>query len=281
MSFEPEMKTGTNANGGSEHSVANFSSKLLLPIPQSPRIANELVRPVARPCCKAWRKMVICNLRPMNWFGLAGKLGSGSISALRNHRNHNRQFTFVIVVIWAGRTMGRRAYTSPIVQMWKELRSGFCFYGWEVGESVHGLRNEGAVFNEGVVVERLWAADPEFHECKRDPLVAFLDDPSFAENRLVQDNIMRVGVVRHDAPPCSCGFEFCGLLGLWKDGGGDGQRRRLQRDSLTECLSSARQAGHSSGSSASCHERCSTVKAGRPSRRSSSSSSAASSAVRL
>src|SRR5579884_1568492 len=41
-------------------------------------------------------------------------------------------------------------------------------------ESVEGFANERAVLNEGVIVERLWSADPELHECERDPLVAFL-----------------------------------------------------------------------------------------------------------
>src|SRR5207249_638843 len=67
----------------SEHTAANFSSKLLLPIPQSPRMANELVRPAANPCCKAYRNASMCCLRPTNSSGLAGKFGSGSTSDLR------------------------------------------------------------------------------------------------------------------------------------------------------------------------------------------------------
>src|SRR2546430_2678180 len=106
MSFEAEIKTGSIAKGSSEQTVANFSSKLLLPIPHSPRIAKEVVLPVVKPRPNAWRKISICDLRPTNSSGRAGKLGSGSIAALQNHRNHNRQFTFVIFVTWVGRTMG-------------------------------------------------------------------------------------------------------------------------------------------------------------------------------
>jgi hypothetical protein len=67
------------------------------------------------------------------------------------------------------------------------------------------------VLDEGVVVEWLWPVDPEFHEYAQDPLVAFLDDPRFTENRLVQDNVMRVGVIGHEAPP----FLWIWFLGGW------------------------------------------------------------------
>src|SRR5467141_5221349 len=110
MSFEAEMKTGSIAKAGSEQTVANFNSKLLLPIPHSPRIANELVLPVDKPCCSAWLKTAICALRPTNASGLAGKLGSGSMRTLQNHRHHNRQFTFVILLCRShdGRRRGTR-----------------------------------------------------------------------------------------------------------------------------------------------------------------------------
>jgi hypothetical protein len=77
-----------------------------------------------------------------------------------------------------------------------ELRSGFTA-AW-VGvfeESVFDLGYESAIFNECVVVEWLQAADSEFDERQRDPLVTFLDDPSLAENVLVQNNVMRVAVI--------------------------------------------------------------------------------------
>src|SRR5215469_7375126 len=90
MSVEAEKGIGRNANAGSAHTAAHFSSKLLLPIPQSPRIANEPVLPAASPCRKASRNTLICCLRPTNSSGLTGKLGSGSTSLLQNHENHNR-----------------------------------------------------------------------------------------------------------------------------------------------------------------------------------------------
>src|SRR5438477_5619322 len=102
MSVEAEKRIGRNANAGSAHTAANFSSKLLLPIPQSPRMANEAVLPVTKPCCKVWRKISISRLWPTNSSGLTRKLGSGSMWPLQNHESHNRQFTFVIsVILWA------------------------------------------------------------------------------------------------------------------------------------------------------------------------------------
>src|SRR5579871_4383621 len=96
---------------------------------------------------------------------------------------------------------GRWQDTSPVVLRWMDCGVGVflwweCFYG-----SVQGFGNESTVLDEGVVAERLWPAGPEFYKCQRDPVVAFLDDASFPEDRLVQDNVMRVGVVRHDALP--------------------------------------------------------------------------------
>src|SRR6266700_4721268 len=85
MSVEAEERIGRNANAGSAHTAANFSSKLLLPIPQSPRIANELVRPAVSPCRKASRNASMWWLRPTNSSGLTGKLGSGRMSDLQNH----------------------------------------------------------------------------------------------------------------------------------------------------------------------------------------------------
>ena len=52
--------------------------------------------------------------------------------------------------------MGRRVYTSPIAQEWKEWRRGFLgLCGWGIGGSVDDFGNERAVLNEGVIVERL------------------------------------------------------------------------------------------------------------------------------
>jgi hypothetical protein len=52
--------------------------------------------------------------------------------------------------------MGGRGYTSPTMQLWKEMRSGFSgLCGWEFRESVDDFGNERAILNEGIVVERL------------------------------------------------------------------------------------------------------------------------------
>src|SRR5437773_1927501 len=129
MSVEAEKRIGRNANAGSEHTAANFSSKLLLPIPQSPRIANELVRPAVSPCCKASRNASMWWLRPTNSSGLTGKLGSGRMSDLQNHRSDacQRMFvTFVTFVTFGGLHGRRHEHTPPTVQRWKELFGGSC-----------------------------------------------------------------------------------------------------------------------------------------------------------
>src|SRR6266481_860231 len=116
------------ANAGSEHTAANFSSKLLLPIPQSPRMANELILPAANPCCKAYWNASMCCLRPTNSSGLAGKFGSGSTSDLQNHRSDacQRMFvTFVTFVTFGGLHSRRHEHTPPTVQKWKDLLGGF------------------------------------------------------------------------------------------------------------------------------------------------------------
>src|SRR5437868_2502296 len=115
------------ANAGSEHTAANFSSKLLLPIPQSPRMANELVLPAANPCCKAYRNASMCCLRPTNSSGLAGKFGSGSTSDLRKVTEVKVvKLTFLIFVTLGGLHGGWREHTPPAVQKWKDLFGGPC-----------------------------------------------------------------------------------------------------------------------------------------------------------
>src|SRR6266702_627935 len=118
MSVEAEKRIGRNANAGSAHTAANFSSKLLLPIPQSPRTANELVRPAVSPCCKASRNASMCCFRPTNSYGMTGKLGSGRMSDLQNHKSDACQRMFVTVVTFVtfvtfGGLHGRRHEHTP------------------------------------------------------------------------------------------------------------------------------------------------------------------------
>jgi len=108
-----------------------------------------------------------------------------------------------------GQTWGTRRPSCGV----EGVVAGFTCVDVLFGDSVEGLGNKRAILDERVTVERIWPASAEFHECKRDPVVAFLDNAGFAENRLVQNDIMRVavGVLWHDAPPMLCGF------GLWVD----------------------------------------------------------------
>ena len=83
------------------------------------------------------------------------------------------------------------------------------------GESkglVRGFGNEGVVLNQGPVDYGFRPVDSELDECKRDPLVAFLDDAGFAENDFLRYEVMReaVSFTCHEAPPV-CGFRVCGL----------------------------------------------------------------------
>ena len=87
-----------------------------------------------------------------------------------------------------------------------------------------------AVLNEGTVDYGFRPVDSELDECKRDPLVALLDDAGLAENDFLRYEVMReaVSFTCHKAPPgfgfvvfvdlrvlswpeLSCG---CGLIGI-------------------------------------------------------------------
>ena len=61
-----------------------------------------------------------------------------------------------------------------------------------VGGSSRGLvrsfGNQKVVLNECVGADCIGPVDPELDECKRDPLVAFLDDAGLAENDFVPDD---------------------------------------------------------------------------------------------
>src|SRR5579883_1644961 len=56
-------------------------------MPQLPRTANDGVRVVMSPCRSAVSKDWISRVRPMKFAGLAGKLGSGSMTSSRNSRS--------------------------------------------------------------------------------------------------------------------------------------------------------------------------------------------------
>src|SRR6266700_3782748 len=220
MSVEAEKRIGRNANAGSAHTAANFNSKLLLPIPQSPRIANELVRPAVSPCCKASRNASMWWLRPTNSSGLTGKLGSGRMSDLQNHRSDACQrifVTFVTFVTFAGLHGRRHEHTPPTVQRWKELFGGSCcLWVGSLRGLVRGFGNEGVVLNQGTVDHGFRPVDPELDECKRDPIVAFLDHAGFAENDFLRYEVMREAVffTCHKAPPVFGFFVFVDLCVL-------------------------------------------------------------------
>src|SRR6267143_808063 len=112
-----------------------------------------------------------------------------------------------------GRLHGRRReYTPPTLQRWKELFGGFTACGWESGGLVCGFGNEGVVLNEGAGDYSFRPVDSELDECKRDPLVALLDDAGLAENDSLRYEVMReaVSFTCHEAPPV-CGFRVCGF----------------------------------------------------------------------
>src|SRR5438034_8734015 len=77
---------------------------------------------------------------------------------------------------------------------------------------VRGFGNEGVVLNEGAGDYSFRPVDSELDECKRDPLVALLDDAGLAENDSLRDEVMReaVSFTCHEAPPV-CGFRVCGF----------------------------------------------------------------------
>src|SRR6266446_1716141 len=83
-------------------------------------------------------------------------------------------------------------------------RGGSCCLWVGVREGlVCGFGNEGVVFNEGPGDYSFRPVDSELDECKRNPLVAFLDDAGFAENDFLRYEVMReaVSFTCHKAPP--------------------------------------------------------------------------------
>src|SRR5437879_12288313 len=72
------------------------------------------------------------------------------------------------------------------------------------------------VLNECVVADCIGPADAELDECKRDPLVAFLDDAGFAENNFLRYEVMReaVSFTCPKAPPVFGSFVFVDLCVL-------------------------------------------------------------------
>src|SRR5207248_1139901 len=271
-SFETENATGMILNSGSSQIAEHFRSRLLVTMPHSPNTANEGVLPVAMPCLKASRNASSCSLRPTNSRGFTGKLGSGIIFCSKWNKSYKWEFPFVPFVPFCrlgGPHDGLCANTSPIVRSGGELWMDLTAWVGGLRNSVWDFGNEGVVFDEGIIGERLRSADSEPDERQRNPVVQFLDNAGVAENDLVHNDVVSVfPVVRHGTPPRFVGLGFpeekSGVVLL-----------------LSECLISVWQARHSSGSTSTCRERWSTVNAGRPSRRSSATSSDASSVSRL
>src|SRR5437879_3282195 len=62
---------------------AHLRSKLLLPTPQSPSSAKDVILPVSKLSRSASSNASMCSRPPTNCSGLAGKLGSGTIGELQ------------------------------------------------------------------------------------------------------------------------------------------------------------------------------------------------------
>jgi len=108
------------------------------------------------------------------------------------------------MLILGGLHSGRREDTPRAVQRWKELFGGSCcLWVGSLRGLVSGFGNEGVVLNEGAGDYSFRPVDPELDKCKRDPLVAFLDDAGFAQNDFLQYEVMReaVSFTCHEAPP--------------------------------------------------------------------------------
>src|SRR5437879_3609478 len=154
----------------------------------------------------------------MNSFGFTGKLGSGSTGSSSSQNSQTSTLrivsfvSFRVAELWVRSDVGglhgrRHEYTPPTVQKWKELFGGSCCL-W-VGSPrglVRGFGNEGVVLNEGAGDYSFRPVDSELDECKRDPLVAWLDDAGLAENNFLRYEVMReaVSFTCHEAPPV-CG----------------------------------------------------------------------------
>src|SRR5205823_14939078 len=134
--------------------------------------------------------------------------------------------SFVTFVTFAGLHGRRHEHTPPTVQRWKELFGGSCcLWVGSLRGLVRGFGNEGVVLNEGAGDYRFRPVDSELDKCKRDPLVAFVDNAGLAENDSVQDDVMReaVSLTCHEAPPVFdfwvlwiCVLELTGIkLWLW------------------------------------------------------------------
>ena len=81
---------------------------------------------------------------------------------------------------------------------------------------VCGFGNEGVVLNEGARDYSFRPVDSELDECKRDPLIALLDDAGLAENDFLRYEVMReaVSFTCHKAPPVFGLFVFVDLCVL-------------------------------------------------------------------
>ena len=104
-------------------------------------------------------------------------------------------------------------WSPPTVQRWKELFGGSCcLWVGSLRGLVRGFWYEGVVLNEGARDYSFRLVDSELDECKRDPLVASLDDAGLAENDFLRYEVMReaVSFTCHKTPPI-CGFGVCGF----------------------------------------------------------------------
>jgi hypothetical protein len=91
---------------------------------------------------------------------------------------------------------------------------GLAAFGWEIVSSVGGFGNESVVLNKGAVDHGFRSVDPELDKCKRDPLVALLDDAGLAEHDFLRYEVMReaVSLTCNEAPPVFGLFCFCGFV---------------------------------------------------------------------
>src|SRR2546430_13610369 len=112
--------------------------------------------------------------------------------------------------------MIRRPPRSTLFPYTTLFRSSCCLWVGSLRGLVRGFGNEGVVLNEGTVDHGFRPVDPELDECKRDPIVAFLDHAGFAENDFLRYEVMREAVffTCHKAPPVFGFFVFVDLCVL-------------------------------------------------------------------
>src|SRR5579883_1469713 len=164
MSLDTDTKTGRRLNEGSAQTSANLSIRLLFPTPSHPGLQKTrfgpLLIPAARPDGR-FEPAVGGRQNPRVW---PGNWAQESWSISESHGSHRSKFTFVTFV-----TLGWVARWADVAHVahraeWMELRGGFCCVGRKFVDSVQDFGNEGTILDEGVVIERPWPANSEFHE---------------------------------------------------------------------------------------------------------------------